>query len=773
MTYQWEKAGASISGATNSTLNFLNFQAAEAGAYRVRVGNAAGTTVSREAVLTYITHPVFLSQSMPLFTNLLRDNTITLSVVATNNGSAPLTYFWRRDGTVLVVNTNNTRQLYWDAANAGSHTVIASNLAGTATSQVWTVNVILPGQSIGWGYPAYGLGITQTSETNLVALAASVHDSMGLREDGTVAVWGFNTYGQTNIPPGLTNVTAIAAGVFHSMALREDKRVIAWGSNEYGQTNVPASATNIIAIAGGDRHSLALRNTGRVLAWGDNTLGATNVPSDITNATAIAAGAGFSLALLSNGTVRSWGTGSIGTAPFTVPAGLSNVVAIAAGYTHALALKADGQVVAFGPNFGYGETTVPAGLSNVMQISAGYLYNLVLKNDGTMLAWGDNSWNQTNVPTSLGGIKSISAGILHALALAYDPVLNYPVNVSQDLLLLYTTNSADSVFVKDYYLAHRPMVGGANVLGIGCPVGEFIGTNDLLNQVRAPLNNWYAANPTKRPEHMILFLDVPSRVTNAALSSGLWGSVSWNIREGITPRQPFITHINMGATGTNDCVGYINKLANIGTNYSPGKVLISASRGGYGNTNYVVDSIRHGYGFPLNYPDDGVVTSAATNGLTKAGVSPSAILYADGLETYTNGVYYNLPHPQAATNLAGYISWGQHSSLQGHYAPNFLQWHGNSGWWVIETIESFNGQRVDQGQGTFIKWFSANAFGGSNYSNTPVGAVSHVEEPGLSGVNNAEIYFGRWASQRRFGICAWQSRITSQFQAVGDPFVTR
>lgn len=771
LTYQWEKSDVAISGATNSTLAFASFQSTNAGTYRARVSNAAGTAISREAVLSYITHPVILSQSMPLFTNLLRGSNITLSIVATNNGSAAMTNYWFQNGQPLLATTNRQRFLLWNLTNAGTYQVIVSNSAGTATSLVWTVNVISPGQAVGWGYPAYELGITQTEETDLVALAASVHDSMGLRENGTVFAWGFNTYGQTNVPTGLTNVTAIAAGVFHSLALRENGSVVAWGDNLYGQTNVPASATNIIAIAGGGRHSLALRNTGRVLAWGDDAFGATTVPSDITNAAAIAAGSGFSLALLSNGTVRLWGAGQLTNNPVTLPSGLSNVVAVTAGYTHGLALKADGLVVGFGLDFGYGATTPPAGLDNVLQIAAGYRYSVALKNDGTVVAWGDNYWGQTNAPSSLGGIKLVAAGIWHALALVYDPVLNYPVNISQDLLLLYNTNSADSTFVKDYYLAKRPLVGGANVLGLNCAVGEFITTNDFVANVRGTLNNWYAANPTKRPEHMILFLDVPSRISDAAhvpvALEGELGSVSYQLWRSVPGRKPYITHINMGATGTNDCVGYINKLANIGTNYSPGKVIISASRGGYGNTNYLMDNIR--YGGPTNFCGDYSAAwhylGQATNAIVASAGPSQAVLYHDGLDTCPNGILQAAAHPSAATNVAGYVCWGVHSSLQGHYAFSH-QWRGNSGWWIIETIESYNGQRSETGQVNFIKWFSSSAFGGTNYSNTPVGAVTHVEEPGLGGVNNVGSYFSLWAAGRKFSAAAWRSRNAPVFQAI-------
>jgi hypothetical protein len=174
-----------------------------------------------------------------------------------------------------------------------------------------------------------------------------------------------------------------------------------------------------------------------------------------------------------------------------------------------------------------------------------------------------------------------------------------------------------------------------------------------------------------------------------------------------------VSAINM--VTISDCTNYISKLESIGRNSSPDRVILSASTGGYANTNYVVDGIRHGTGYlnNENFSHAGVVVSRATNGLIASSVPAIAILYADGVETLTNGVAYNLSHPTGATNLAGYVCWGAHSSLGGDYAVNGTnRWSGNSGWWIIETIESYNGQR-GTGQGSVVKWFSSSAFGGT------------------------------------------------------------
>ncbi len=109
----------------------------------------------------------------------------------------------------------------------------------------------------------------------------------------------------------------------------------------------------------------------------------------------------------------------------------------------------------------------------------------------------------------------------------------------------------------------------------------------------------------------------------------------------------------------------------------------------------------------------------------------------------------------------------------GDYALDGVHFSGNSQWYIIETVESLNGQRCESGQGNFLKWFSSNAFGGQSFSNTPIGAVTHVEEPGLLGVGDGSRYFGLWVQNKNFAICAWNSVNTLYFQAVGDPFVKR
>ena len=125
-------------------------------------------------------------------------------------------------------------------------------------------------------------------------------------------------------------------------------------------------------------------------------------------------------------------------------------------------------------------------------------------------------------------------------------------------------------------------------------------------------------------------------------------------------------------------------------------------------------------------------------------------------------------------NVAGYLCHGIYSAIYHRFPVDHVKWTGNSGWWIIETIESFNGQPC-AGQSDYWLWFSSRAFvasTGSDYSMTPIGAVTHVDEPG-NARNLAYLYFGLWEVGKNFAICAWNSRLTPYFQAVGDPFVSK
>ena len=332
LSYQWQKDGQVIIGATSSTYVVSSAQLSDAGFYSVVVSNKYGSVTSASAQFR------------------------VANVAA-----------WGFNGygqTTVPVGLSNVVTVA-----AGYHHSLALRADGTV---------------VAWGsLNNYGQITVPADLSNVVAVAAGDYHSLALRVDGSIMVWGASLYGLPTVPAGLSNVVAVAAGGYHNLALRASGSVAAWGDNSKGQTTVPAGLSNVVAVAAGAYHNLALRADGTVVAWGYNGTGQTSVPVWLSNVVAVAAGGDFSLALRSDGTVVVWGSyyNGSGYVPMYVPAGLYNVVAVAAGNDHGLALCADGTVVAWGYN-GSGQSTVLAGLNNVVAVAAGVDYSLAAVNAG-------------------------------------------------------------------------------------------------------------------------------------------------------------------------------------------------------------------------------------------------------------------------------------------------------------------------------------------------------------------------------------------------------
>jgi alpha-tubulin suppressor-like RCC1 family protein len=792
--YQWQSGGVNISGATNGSYAITNLASGGQGVYEVIVSNGAGSVTNSATVEANA--PVFTTSTPQYQLWVTNGGSLTFGASVGDNlpTAWPLGGFqWQFAGTNLPNGTTNYATNYAlvgtstnytlsnaQLTNEGNYTLAATNLVGT-NSVTFAVRVIAPGSAVAWGYSPLGQLNRPSTVTNLVGLSSGYYATLGVTDSGSIVAWGSNTAGQTNIPSGLPPALSVSVGLYHCVALLNNGTVTAWGANGAGQTNVPAGLSGVAAVAAGGYISVALLTNGTVTVWGDDSYGETNTAPSLTNVSAIAAGNLHVMALMTNGTVTNWGYNYYGQT--NVPPGLSNVTAIAAGYNFSMALLSNGTVVAWGQN-NDGQTNVPASVTNAMAIAAGEYYGLALLNNGTVVGWGQNTYGQLTAISNLPPVKTIAAGYYAAAAVTFSPWTQYRINVAQDLLLIYNTNSASTMssWVESYYLANRPMVSGANVLAINSETNETITPDYCATNVLAQISAWLGANPTKRPQYVILFPDVPSRVNtwtypgNYGGETAEWPSVQVDIATACASNwAPFVSAINFNTT--NDCAAYINKLVLFGSNYGPGELVISASGGGYENTNYVVDNIRDAsYGTNNDY-----FLAGATNGLALAGVSSAAVRYVLGLEppdTIAN-------HLTSGTNIAGYFSWGGHSVLEtncvGSYATNgaYAWWSGQSSWWLIGTVESFNGTRFTPCQGDVNSWFASNAFGGSNYSNTPVGAVSYVDEPGVDGMDSPGAYFSLWASKYNFGQAAWISRQSvapyypPELQVVGDPFVKR
>lgn len=140
-TYQWQRNGTAISGATGSSLVLAQVQSADAAGYSVVVTNAVGSVTSLTATLT-ITAAVV----PPTITQGPVSQTVTAgasaSFTVTVSGTAPFTYQWKRNGVALAGATSGTFALAaTQVADGGDYTVEVSNSAGSVTSSAATLQV--------------------------------------------------------------------------------------------------------------------------------------------------------------------------------------------------------------------------------------------------------------------------------------------------------------------------------------------------------------------------------------------------------------------------------------------------------------------------------------------------------------------------------------------------------------------------------------------------------------------------------------------------------
>lgn len=210
MTYQWKKGGVAITGATSSTYTTPAETSTDNNAqFTVVVSNSAGNATSNAAILTVSTAAVSPTiSSQPSSKTITAGQTASFSVVAT--GTAPLTYQWSKNGTVISGATSST---YTTAAettadNAAQFTVAVSNSIGNTNSSpaVLTVNaatLVLNASSTALNFGS--VNVSSTSSQNITLTNAG--NSNITISNVSVSGPGFNAGGVSNgliMSPGQT-----------------------------------------------------------------------------------------------------------------------------------------------------------------------------------------------------------------------------------------------------------------------------------------------------------------------------------------------------------------------------------------------------------------------------------------------------------------------------------------------------------------------------------------------------------------------------------------
>ena len=287
--YQWRFNTTNIlAGATNSSLSLTNVQTTNAGSYSVVVTNVSGSVTSSNAVLTVNVPPIIIQQPFNVMTNV--GGSATFSVTVSNISTLPLSYQWWFNTTNILAGATNSSLTLTNVqtTNAGSYSVVVTNVAGNATSSnaVLTVNVppIIIQQPFNVTTNVGGNAAFSVTVSNISTLPLSYQ-------------WRFNTTnilaGATNSSLTLTNVQMTNAGNYSVVVTNVEGSVTS--SNALLTVNVPPiiiqQPLNVTTNVGGSAtFSVTVSNISTLplsYQWRFNTTnflaGATNVSLTLTN----------------------------------------------------------------------------------------------------------------------------------------------------------------------------------------------------------------------------------------------------------------------------------------------------------------------------------------------------------------------------------------------------------------------------------------------------------------------------------------------------------
>jgi hypothetical protein len=136
LSYQWQLAGTNLPSATASNFTIVHVQSTDVGTYTVAITNAYGSVTSAPATLNLFAAIV----TPPSSQVVTQGSTAVFTVVA--DGSPPLSYQWRKDGSPISAATASAYQIDGvRTSNAGNYDVVVTNQFNSVTSSVATLTV--------------------------------------------------------------------------------------------------------------------------------------------------------------------------------------------------------------------------------------------------------------------------------------------------------------------------------------------------------------------------------------------------------------------------------------------------------------------------------------------------------------------------------------------------------------------------------------------------------------------------------------------------------
>jgi HYDIN/CFA65/VesB family protein/centrosomal CEP192-like protein/Ig-like domain-containing protein len=280
LSYQWQKNGASISGATASSYTTPATTTADSGStFAVVVSNTAGTATSSAATLTVnaaAVAPAITTQ--PANQTVTAGQTATFTVVA--SGTTPLSYQWQKNGASIsgATASSYTTPATTTADSGSTFRVVVTNTAGTATSNAATLTVNpapapaiqVSSTSINFGNDVVG---TSTSQSLIVTNTgtATLSISQISASPSAFSVSGFSLPLSVNAGQQTTITVAFVPTAVGSVS----------GSISI-VSNAPTSPTSVSLSGSGIAAIVTLGINPTSLSYGSVTTGTSSAPQTVT-----------------------------------------------------------------------------------------------------------------------------------------------------------------------------------------------------------------------------------------------------------------------------------------------------------------------------------------------------------------------------------------------------------------------------------------------------------------------------------------------------------
>lgn len=140
LAYEWRHKEQPVPGGNSAVLTRRGVSLAEAGDYEVVVTNSMGAVTSRKVEVQVYPAPAITVQ--PVSRRIIRGQTTWLGVTATGEG---LSYQWRRGSLAVQGATGRTLSFpNAQGTDSGDYSVVVSNGAGSVTSEVVRLTVVVP-----------------------------------------------------------------------------------------------------------------------------------------------------------------------------------------------------------------------------------------------------------------------------------------------------------------------------------------------------------------------------------------------------------------------------------------------------------------------------------------------------------------------------------------------------------------------------------------------------------------------------------------------------